>query len=612
MNPADIYQNLCEIFNTREISNELFQKLKKLNKSDFKTTIKLYLLQFLIDKEDKTAVIRNLNDIWFLKENITDKDIIIKYINLIGEMLKVDSFYKLNIYKDIEILMVPSIEEKISLIISILNHLYYPELILLLFIGFVLGEKIEFIKKNYIRNLKDLLKTVKSDITNIDSNMNIISLDKNILETLHLYIFFLTNKKSDKKSINSIKNLLISSEVDGFNLNEYYKKLEIFKLLDNVFYQNEVDNLGSKYKDNILKLLNKIKKEIKDTTIEIDIESFNEEEPQEESNEEFDSSQKRNNIYSLKNFQISNEQNIQIININSKIKIDEAKKQKKEFKKNEINDVENGIIENENDSKIIKNENIINEESNKEEILDKENKINKKESKLLTKKDKFEKKCINSNNTENQIIEKETASFLSLNSRLSIPVEILVEKINKFVDYPPIVKQEKITTDENSQSYKDGFYKDINLYFAVTNLRYKISELNNILNTSVLDINTFAQKFTLESEIKLLSITNRRLEILVNFLNDSNIINMKRKLIEIIYFHLYLENTECFELNADYQPSFQNLDELEKLINLKLEKDKNNEKIICDKDIIGKYKSLIKENKNISPKKSEANCEKKI
>ena len=104
MNPADIYQNLCEIFNTREISNELFQKLKKINKSDFKTTIKLYLLQFLIDKEDKTAVIRNSNDIWFLKENIKDKDILIKYINLIGEMLKVDSFYKLNIYKDIEIL----------------------------------------------------------------------------------------------------------------------------------------------------------------------------------------------------------------------------------------------------------------------------------------------------------------------------------------------------------------------------------------------------------------------------------------------------------------------------------------------------------------------------
>lgn len=112
MNPLDIYQNLCEIFNTSEISNELFQKLKKPNKSDFKTTIKLYLLQFLIDKEDKTTVIRNSNDIWFLKESMIEKDIIIKYIKLIGEMLKVDSFYKLNIYKYIEILMIPLLKKK--------------------------------------------------------------------------------------------------------------------------------------------------------------------------------------------------------------------------------------------------------------------------------------------------------------------------------------------------------------------------------------------------------------------------------------------------------------------------------------------------------------------
>lgn len=425
-----------------------------------------------------------------------------------------------------------------------MNHLYYPDLILILFIGFVLGEKIGFIKKNYIRNLKDLLKTVKSDITNIDSNMNIASLDKNILETLHLYIFFLTNKKSDKKSINSIKNLLISSEIEGFNLNEYYIKLENIQLLDCVFYQNEVDNLGSKYKDNILKLLNKIKKEIKDIEIEIEIESSSEEELQEESNEESDSSQE-------KNIQLSNEVNIQIINFNSDIKIDE----------------------------IAKNENIINEELDKEEIVDKENKINniintnkkipesenkinKEENKLLAKKDKFEKKIINANNIENQIIKKETASFSSVNSQLSIPVDILFEKISKFINYPPIAKQKKIPTNENSQSNKDGPYKDINLFLAATNLRSKISELNYILETSILDINTFAQKFTLKSEIKLLSIVNKRLEILINFLKDSNFINMKRKLIEIIYFHLYLENTEYFELNSDYQPSLQNLDEL--------------------------------------------------
>ena len=204
MNSVDIYQNLCEIFETKEINYELFNRLDRINISEFKTTLKSYLLQFLIDKEDKSAVIKSYNDLWFSKANVSNKDVIIQYINLIRDMLKVDSYDKLNIYKDIEVLMVSDIEEKICLIISILNNLYLPDQIILLFIGFILGEKILFIKKNYVINLKELLKMVKINISSIDLKMKIVSFDKNILETFNLYIFFLSCKKLDKKSIKNL------------------------------------------------------------------------------------------------------------------------------------------------------------------------------------------------------------------------------------------------------------------------------------------------------------------------------------------------------------------------------------------------------------------------
>ena len=101
--------------------------------------------------------------------------------------------------------------------------------------------------------------------------------------------------------------------------------------------------------------------------------------------------------------------------------------------------------------------------------------------------------------------------------------------------------------------------------------------------------------------MQLLSITNLRLEILINILKNSNIINIKRKLLEILTFHLYYENPDYFELKKDYEPSINNLKELEEMIKTKLTKDKKNVKI--SKDL--KTVQDLMENIEIKQKNSE-------
>ena len=49
---------------------------------------------------------------------------------------------------------------------------------------------------------------IESDIEDINSEMKIASINKEILEILNLYIVFLLFKKKDKKSILNLKNYL--------------------------------------------------------------------------------------------------------------------------------------------------------------------------------------------------------------------------------------------------------------------------------------------------------------------------------------------------------------------------------------------------------------------
>ncbi len=164
MNASNIYPKLCEIFKENEINFELLNNLELENISNTQNTIKIYILQFLIDKNDKKANIKESCDIWFIKDKDQKEFLIYNYIELLTKLAKLKDLSKINLYQDLEIFINSQIGAEVFFILSIVNKFFLPDIINLLFVGFVLGCEKEFIKKNYIKNLGDLLFMVKSDV----------------------------------------------------------------------------------------------------------------------------------------------------------------------------------------------------------------------------------------------------------------------------------------------------------------------------------------------------------------------------------------------------------------------------------------------------------------
>ena len=264
MNSDDIYQRLCQLFSQRDINYDLMNKLNKMSVSNLNNTIKIYLLQFLMDQEDKTAHIQKKDDLWFIKENIDNKTIINKYVDLLINLAKRDDLSNIDIIKEIDPFLDTEIGTKVLYLISILNKFKFPRILLLLYLGFIIGEKIEFIKKNYTLNLMDLLRTVKSGISFIDSKMQIYSLSENSLEILNLYVFSKVFLGDEKNYIYSLENALINSDYNEKMIKIYYHKLEKDKLLDYIFYGKENNMPNEIYKNKSSLLIQDIKVKIKE------------------------------------------------------------------------------------------------------------------------------------------------------------------------------------------------------------------------------------------------------------------------------------------------------------------------------------------------------------
>ena len=250
MNADNLYPNLCQIFENKCINKNLVSKYEEERIPQIKSTINLFILQFLLNPDDKEPIIESTNDIWFLKDKVENINVFYKYIELMINLSKKEDHSKVNIYKEIELFINTEIGNKLVYMISLLNKLNLSPQINLLFIGFLLDEKKEFIRNNYIKNLQNLLSEAGSDI-NISPKMNIISLNEDILEIINLYIFFLINKENEKTSINSLKNYLISSVSDKLDIYIYYKKLEQYKLLDFLFFDNENDMPSDLFKQKV-------------------------------------------------------------------------------------------------------------------------------------------------------------------------------------------------------------------------------------------------------------------------------------------------------------------------------------------------------------------------
>ena len=107
MNFKNLYEYLCQIFQEKCFSTKLINQLESENITELKTTIKLYILKFLLNQDDVNHFIQSSNDIWFIKDKASNNDLIIKYIELMINLIKTDDYSKINIYKEIEIFINP-------------------------------------------------------------------------------------------------------------------------------------------------------------------------------------------------------------------------------------------------------------------------------------------------------------------------------------------------------------------------------------------------------------------------------------------------------------------------------------------------------------------------
>ena len=206
MNFDGICQNFFQMFENKEINYELIEELKQEKISKLKETYKLYLLEFFIDPEIKN-VVNNKSDFWFRNENVNNLNLIYKYIELMVKLIQTEDMSSINIYKELEIFINTEIGNRVLYMISIINRLNLPNSIYLLFVGFILGEKKDFIIKIFINNLEDLFNMIDSDIKNTNLNMQISSLDEKTLEILNLYFIFKIYKMNEKNSIKLLKML---------------------------------------------------------------------------------------------------------------------------------------------------------------------------------------------------------------------------------------------------------------------------------------------------------------------------------------------------------------------------------------------------------------------
>ena len=189
---------------------------------------------------------------------------------------------------------------------------------------------------------------------------------------------------------------------------------------------------------------------------------------------------------------------------------------------------------------------------------------------------------------------KETKKNLNINKYLEI-----FDELSKYIDFPK--KNElNIKVEINDIKYNDDqFFLALKVYSLISKLNEKIDDIKHLLKNYYGDISSSIIRMKNNSNFKMLEITNMRLEILINLLKNPNIINIKRKIIEITIFHLYSENSEYFELDNNYLPPFSHLIELEKLIISKSAKNKNNKDILEDKKKLENIKLSIKNNKKI-------------
>lgn len=126
--------------------------------------------------------------------------------------------------------------------------------------------------------------------------------------------------------------------------------------------------------------------------------------------------------------------------------------------------------------------------------------------------------------------------------------------------------------EENEIEPNNGF-NYISLWNSIMNIQDLSDDIRNLMKELNIDKNNLDACNKLHSDISTNKIAISRLNLMINFLRNSNIVNLNRKIVEALLFELFKNNQEYFEL-INYKPAKTKIEELKSLICIKLKDNK--------------------------------------
>ena len=155
MDINNIIKELQEIYQTSKFNPSLLLSLNGNDISDAKTSIKTYLLKFLINVNDTTE--KDATDFWFSKYSIDNMKLIEKYIKFSIKYIKEMSNKEITECSSLLNEFLPTeIGKKLTIIYLILEKVKFPLESVFLFLGFLIGSSKPFIRNDYLDNIFNL------------------------------------------------------------------------------------------------------------------------------------------------------------------------------------------------------------------------------------------------------------------------------------------------------------------------------------------------------------------------------------------------------------------------------------------------------------------------
>ena len=145
-------------------------------------------------------------------------------------------------------------------------------------------------------------------------------------------------------------------------------------------------------------------------------------------------------------------------------------------------------------------------------------------------------------------------------------------------------------TNNNSTSIRDIVKEEIKIYLEYlencNKLKGLCEKIPCVLNNMKIDKNSLDQYYNILLENRENKFLISKLSSTIILFQNSNIINLRRKLTEVIPFHIMEKYQDYFSFTSDYFPNSSNLKELKKIISDKqLEALEAKEKKIIDDDL---------------------------